>query len=55
MLSAVKTWSDLVNPFNAEVPVLNPYSTNVSAILNNEGAMDDYYESLVNCIQGQVC
>jgi hypothetical protein len=55
LLSAVNTRSDLANPFNAEVPVSNPCPTNVSSIPNDGVAMDDYYESLANCVQLYVC
>jgi hypothetical protein len=55
MLSAVNTRSDLGNPFNAEVPVPLPCPTNVSLILNDGAAIDDFHESLANCVQRHVC
>jgi hypothetical protein len=55
LLCACNTRSDPVNPFNAEVPVPHPCSSNVSSILNDGAAMDDFYERLANCVQRHVC
>ncbi|XP_046642682.1 uncharacterized protein LOC124327729 [Daphnia pulicaria] len=55
LLCACNTRSDPVNPFNAEVPVPHPCSSNVSSILNDGAAMDDFFERLANCVQRHVC
>jgi hypothetical protein len=33
----------------------HPCSSNVSSILNDGAAMDDFYERLANCVKRQVC
>jgi hypothetical protein len=55
LLCACNTRSDPVNPFNTEIPVPHPCSSNGSSILNDGAAMDDFYERSANSVQRHVC